>query len=260
MIVDTHCHLNDECFESDRDNIICNFERDNIQSAFVVGTDLETCKSAVSLADAHKNLFAIVGMYPENANEYNEKFEAYLLDVLKNPKVVAVGEIGLDFHSEGYDRELQEKIFARQIQIAHQFELPISIHTRDAVERTLAVLRDNKQYLHGGVIHCFTGSPEVAREFVKLGFKLGFGGVSTFKNAKKVVDTLAQIDIESILLETDAPYLAPTPHRGERNEPKYTNLVLDKIAEIRGEDREVLQKQILENTIQTFKRYRDGNK
>ena len=108
----------------------------------------------------------------------------------------------------------------------------------DAFDRTLAVLKENKKYLHGGVIHCFSGSPEIAKEFVKLGFKLGFGGVCTFKNAKKVVDTLKVIDAKDILLETDSPYLAPTPHRGERNEPKFTNLVLDKIAEIRSQSRE----------------------
>ena len=260
MIVDTHCHLNDDAFDKDRDLIIRRLEEDNIQSAFVVGTDLETSKSALKLADCHDNIYAILGLYPEYADQFDDEFENFLMENLKNPKVVAVGEIGLDFHREGYDKVLQEKVFARQIQIAHQFDLPISIHTRDAFDRTLAVLKENKAYLNGGVIHCFSGSPEVAKEFVKLDFKLGFGGVATFKNARKVVDALKQIDSTSILLETDAPYLAPTPHRGERNEPKHTNLVLDKIAEIRNEDRAVLEKQILENTIQTFKRYKNGNK
>ena len=254
MIVDTHCHLNDEIFDVDRDEIIKHFEDENIQSAFVVGTNLETCKSAIDLAEKYENIYAIVGMYPEYAEEYDDDFERYIESILSSPKIVAVGEIGLDFHTEGYNQQLQEEVFAKQIKLAHKFGLPLSIHTREAFDRTLAVLKNNKEYLHGGVIHCFSGSPEVAREFIKLGFKLGFGGVCTFKNAKKVVDTLKIVDVKDILLETDAPYLAPTPFRGERNEPKYTNLVLDKIAEVRCQNKKDLERQILDNTLKTFGR------
>ena len=256
MIIDTHCHLNEEAFNNDRDEIIKHFEENNIQSAFVVGTHLEACQSAMELAEKYKNIYAIVGMYPENAHLYNDQFEEYLESLLNSPKVVAVGEIGLDFHTEGYNQQLQEEIFARQIKLAHKYNLPLSIHTREAFERTLAVLKQNKEYLTGGVIHCFSGSPEIAKEFIKLGFKLGFGGVCTFKNAKKTVDTLKAIDVKDILLETDAPYLAPTPHRGERNEPKYTNLVLDKIAEIRCQNKNDLAEQIIKNTKNTFRRYK----
>ena len=255
MIIDTHCHLNDELFDDDREFLIQNLNSENVQSVFVVGTDLKYCKSALELAEKYENLFAIIGMYPENCEEYNEEFEKFLISNLSSPKVVAVGEIGLDFHTEGFDQKKQEEIFAKQIRLAHKFGLPLSIHTREAFDRTLAVLKENKQYLNGGVIHCFSGSPELAREFVKLGFKLGFGGVCTFKNARRVVDTIKEIDVKDILIETDAPYLAPTPHRGERNEPKYTNLVLEKIAEIRGEDKKYLEEQILKNTFETFQRY-----
>ena len=254
MIIDTHCHLNDESFDTDRDLIIKHFENNNIQGAFVVGTNMETCKSALALAEKYDNVYAIVGMYPEYADEYDVEFERYLESVLGNPKVVAVGEIGLDFHTDGFNQQQQEEIFARQIKLAHKFGLPLSIHTREALDRTLAVLKENKQYLHGGSIHCFSGSPEIAKEFIKLGFKLGFGGVCTFKNAKKTVDTLKAVDVKDILLETDAPYLAPTPHRGERNEPKYMNLVLDKIAEIKEIDKTVLEQSILNNTKTTFER------
>ena len=170
--------------------------------------------------------------------------------------MVAVGEIGLDFHTEGFDALAQQRVFARQIQLAGKHNLPLSIHTREAFEKTLDTLKQNKQYLHGGVIHCFSGSPEVAREFIKLGFKLGIGGVCTFKNAKRVVDTIKDVDPQYLLLETDSPYLAPVPHRGERNEPKFTNLVLDKIAEIKGLDRAELEKIILKNTQNTFAKYK----
>ncbi len=257
MIVDTHCHLNDDRFDEDRDLIVENLEKDNIKSAFVVGTDLETCKTAIEMATKNKNLYAIIGLYPEYCEEYDENFENFLIENLNNPKVVAVGEIGLDFHTEGYNQKLQEEVFEKQIKIADKFKLPLSIHTREAFDRTLAILKENKQYLHGGSIHCFSGSPEIAKEFIKLGFKLGFGGVCTFKNAKKAVDTLKVVENRDILIETDAPYLAPTPHRGERNEPKYTNLVLEKIAEIRAQDKQILEDQILQNTFDTFERFKD---
>ena len=256
MIIDTHCHLNDECYDADRENIISNFENDNLKSAFVVGTDKKTCSDILNLIDTHSELYGILGMYPENVSEYDDEFERFLIDALKNERVVAVGEIGLDFHTEGYNQALQEEVFAKQIKIAKMYNLPLSIHTREAFDRTIKILKDNKEYLSGGVIHCFSGSPEIAKEFIKLGFKLGFGGVCTFKNARKVVDTIKEIDVKDILLETDAPYLAPTPFRGTRNEPKHTNLVLDKIAEIRGEDSNYLEEQIYKNTLETFGRYK----
>lgn len=256
MIVDTHCHLNDEAFDKDRAEVIKNLQSNNIKSAFVVGTNLKYSQFALQLAQNYNNLYAIIGMYPEYASEYDDQFEVFLDSNLDNPKVVAVGEIGLDFHTEGFDALAQQRVFTRQIQLAGKHNLPLSIHTREAFEKTLDTLKQNKQYLHGGVIHCFSGSPEVAREFIKLGFKLGIGGVCTFKNAKKVVDTIKDVDPQYLLLETDSPYLAPVPHRGERNEPKFTNLVLDKIAEIKGLDRAEIEKIILKNTQNTFAKYK----
>ena len=257
MIIDTHCHLNDDAFE-DREDIIANLKNNNIKSAFVVGTDLQTSIFAIELAKKHSNLFAIVGMYPEYCQQYDKKFEQFLIENATNPKVVAIGEIGLDYHTDGFDKEKQKEVLLRQLEIAHKFNLPLSIHVRDAFEDLLNIFESHKDLLSsGGVIHCFSGSPEIAQRFVKLGFKLGFGGVCTFKNARKVVDTLKQIDESQILLETDAPYLAPEPFRGKRNEPKFTNIVLDKICEIRGQDRNYLEQKILQNTKEVFKKYRD---
>mgnify|MGYP002517433913 FL=1 len=257
MIIDTHCHLNDDAFE-DREDIIANLKNNNIKSAFVVGTDLQTSIFAIELAKKHSNLFAIVGMYPEYCQQYDKKFEQFLMENATDPKVVAIGEIGLDYHTDGFDKEKQKEVLLRQLEIAHKFNLPLSIHVRDAFEDLLNIFESHKDLLSsGGVIHCFSGSPEIARRFVKLGFKLGFGGVCTFKNARKVVDTLKQIDESQILLETDAPYLAPEPFRGKRNEPKFTNIVLDKICEIRGQDRNYLEQKILQNTKEVFKKYRD---
>lgn len=254
MIVDTHCHLNDSQFNEDREQLIKNLQNNNVASAFVVGTDLATCKTALELAHKYQNIYAILGLYPEYADQYDAEFEKFLLDNLNDSKVVAVGEIGLDYHTEGFDSKKQIEIFKRQIEIADKFGLPLSIHTRDAFADTLQVLKECKKILHGGSIHCYSGSPELAKEFIKLGFKLGFGGVCTFKNAKKAVDTIEQIDSKDILIETDAPYLAPVPYRGKRNEPKYTNFVLEKIAEIREEDIKEIEKQILKNTENVFKK------
>lgn len=259
MIIDTHCHLNDDAFE-DREDIIANLKNNNIKSAFVVGTDLQTSIFAIELAKNHSNLFAIIGMYPEYCQQYDKKFEQFLMENATNPKVVAIGEIGLDYHTDGFDKEKQKEVLLRQLEIAHKFNLPLSIHVRDAFEDLLNIFESHKGLLSsGGVIHCFSGSPEIAQRFVKLGFKLGFGGVCTFKNARKVVDTLKQIGESQILLETDAPYLAPEPFRGKRNEPKFTNIVLDKICEIRGQDRNYLEQKILQNTKEVFKKYRDWN-
>lgn len=257
MIIDTHCHLYDENFDADREEIISSLVLNNIEAAFVVSTDLQSCKQTLALANAHKNIFAILGMYPENAHEYDQNFEDFLIQNANNPKVVAIGEIGLDYHSVGFDTQLQKTVFERQILLAHKLGLPLNIHCRDAFGDLLDVLRQNKKYLtNGGVIHCFGGSVEVAKEFVKLGFKLGFGGVCTFKNAKKVVETLQNIDVEHIVLETDAPYLAPDPLRGTRNQPSYTNLILQKIASIKGVDAMWLENQIYSNTLQVFKNYK----
>lgn len=259
MIIDTHCHLNDDAFK-DRDDIILNLKNNNMISAFVVGTDLQTSIFAIELAKNHSNLFAIIGMYPEYCQQYDKKFEQFLIENATNPKVVAIGEIGLDYHTDGFDKEKQKEVLLRQLEIAHRFNLPLSIHVRDAFEDLLNIFESHKDLLSsGGVIHCFSGSPEIAQRFVKLGFKLGFGGVCTFKNARKVVDTLKQIDESQILLETDAPYLAPEPFRGKRNEPKFTNIVLDKICEIRGQGRSYLEQKILQNTKEVFKKYRDWN-
>lgn len=254
MIVDTHCHLNEECFDKDVESVISNLSKNNVCCAYVVGTDKKTSQKAIELASLHQNLYAIIGLYPEYADQYDQDFEDFLIENCPNPKVVAIGEIGLDFHGQIFDKQTQKRAFARQLQIAKEFDLPVSIHTREAFQDTFEVLKQNKVFLTGGSIHCFSGSPEVAREFVKLGFKLGFGGVCTFKNAKNVVKTLQEIDSSCILLETDAPYLAPEPYRGTRNEPKNTNIVLQKIADIKQVDKSMLEDQIFKNTKETFVR------
>lgn len=256
MIVDTHCHLNDDIYNNDLEDIIDNLHKNNIHSAFVVGTNIETCQSALMLASKYDNLYAILGLYPEYCEEYSEEYENFLLEHAKHPKVVAIGEVGLDYHTEGFNSELQKQVLVSQIKLAHKLNLPLSIHTRESFQDILDIFNQNKQYLtNGGVIHCFGGSPEVAKQFINLGFKLGIGGVCTFKNARKLIDTIEQVDIEHLLLETDAPYLSPEPFRGKRNEPKNTNYILKKIAEIKNINVDKLEEQIYLNTKNTFKKF-----
>ena len=257
MIIDTHCHLDDDCYDSDREELISSLVLNNVESAFVIGTDIASNKEILGLVEKYDNLFAVLGLYPEYAQSYNSQFEDFILQNATHPKVVGIGEIGLDYHSENFDAEKQKEVLLKQMIIADKLSLPLCIHVREAFGDLLEFFKLNKQYLNnGGVIHCFSGSPEVAKQFTDLGFKLGFGGVCTFKNAKKVVDTLQVIDVKDILLETDAPYLCPAPFRGSRNEPKYTNLVLQKIAEIKNLKIEDLEKQIYQNTLEVFKKYK----
>ena len=257
MIIDTHCHLEDEIYNEDREELISSLVLNNVESAFVVGTDLESCRKAIELANKYKNIYAIIGLYPEYAEQYDQQFEDFLLSCANNSKVVAVGEIGLDYHSLGFDKDLQKLVLQKQIIVADKLSLPLCIHCRDAFGDILEVLNQNRKYLNnGGVVHCFGGSIEVANQFIKLGFKFGFGGVCTFKNAKKTVDVLQKIDVKHILLETDAPYLAPEPLRGKRNQPSNTNLILSKIAEIRNENPKILEQQIYKNTTDLFKKYK----
>lgn len=255
MIIDTHCHLYDDCFKDDLNDIVSQFSINNIKNAFIVGTDLESSKQAIEMAEKF-DLYAIIGLYPEYADQFDSNFENFLTKNANNKRVVAIGEIGLDYHNKGYNKQQQIDVLEKQIKIAYNVGLPLCIHVRDAFGDILAVLEKNKQYLtNGGVIHCFSGSTEVAKQFIKLGFKLGFGGVCTFKNAKKTVECLQNIDAKDILIETDAPYLSPEPFRGKRNEPKHTNYVLAKIAEIKNIDIKKLEKAIEQNTIEIFKKY-----
>lgn len=255
MIIDTHCHLYDDCYLNDLYDIVSQFDRNNIKSAFIVGTDWKSCKQAIMLAEKY-DLYAIIGLYPEYAIEYSPEFEQFLIDSTKNPRVIGIGEVGLDYHQEGYNKQQQIEVLEKQIKVAYNSKLPLCLHIRDAFGDVLEVLNNNKQYLkYGGVVHCFSGSTEVAMQFIELGFKLGFGGVCTFKNARKTIEVLEQIDTSSILLETDAPYLSPEPFRGKRNEPKRTNLVLDKIAQIKRIDKKELEQIIYQNTLQTFPKF-----
>lgn len=236
QIFDTHAHYDDAAFEKDYSEIIEAFPRYGIGRCTDVASTEESVDRVLALAHRFPCVYAALGIHP---SECRDLTEAFLLDMekkCKDPKVVAIGEIGLDYHFPEEDPapELQKKWFKRQLDLAQELHLPVIIHSRDAAKDTMDILRGRNSSLAGGVIHCYSYSTELAREYTAMGFFLGIGGVVTFKNAKKVKDVVKNIPLTSIVLETDCPYMAPVPHRGERNSSLYLPLVAEAVAALKG--------------------------
>lgn len=249
MIIDTHCHLYDEQFKEDCQNIINNGKNDNIKAFVVCGADMESSKQALELSKNNENVFAIIGCHPEGAGEFGEKDVDFLLENANNEKVVAIGEIGLDYHYEGINKQTQQQIFVKQLEIANKVGLPVCIHLRDAYEDFLNIIEKNSHLINnGGVIHCYSGSLEYAKQMIKFGFKLGIDGPFTFKNNKKTVEVVENLPLEHFVVETDCPYLSPEPVRGTRNEPKNLNYIVAKIASVKGLTIEQVEKTLIENS------------
>lgn len=252
MIIDTHAHLNDERLVLDAEKIVKELKSNNIECCIIAGADIESSKLAVEQAEKYSQ-YAIIGTHPEDIlNLTNRQLEVYR-KLSKNPRVVGIGEIGLDYHYEdGAKREDQIDAFERQIALADEVSLPIALHIRDAYGDALDILKNNAHRLNNGVLlHCYSGSKEMVYEFSKFDCYFALGGSITFKNAKKE-EVIKAIPLNRLLVETDCPYMAPTPHRGERNEPKYINLVIDKIAEVLKMDRDEIIKITNENTKRLF--------
>ncbi len=231
MLFDTHAHLNDEAFEADRDGLICSLGEKNIGFVMNAGCSLEASRESIALAEKYPFIYASVGSHPDSADEVNaELIEAYL-QMTKHPKVKAIGEIGLDYYYEGFDRQIQMRAFEMQLELAKQANLPVIVHERDAHEDGMTIVRKFPEVT--GVFHCYSGSAEMARQLVNMGWYIGFTGVLTFKNARKAVETAASVPLERIVLETDCPYMSPEPFRGRRNDPGRLIHTAQKLAEIR---------------------------
>jgi TatD DNase family protein len=235
MIIDTHCHFNNARFAEDLSECLQRAQEAGVTQMIVVGYDLPSSEQAVALAEAYPGtLSAVVGVHPHDAKTWNTKCRSRLRALAERECVVALGEIGLDFHYDFSPRPAQYEAFRAQMALAHELALPVVIHCREAYPETLDVLEQENVTALGGVMHCWAGTLEEAERTVALGMHLGFGGVLTFKNAENVRDTARHIPADRLLLETDAPYLAPMPFRGKRCEPVHTALVAARLAELRG--------------------------
>ena len=252
--IDTHCHLNDEKFSADLDEVVKRAKNFGVNRIINFGDTLKSSAQVVKLAETFDGMYAGVGVHPEEIENFDEnKSVEKIVELAANKKVVAIGEIGLDYYWEKNSdiRLAQQKIFVRQLDIARQLNLPVCIHERDAHGDALKILKSEGKNLRG-VLHCFSGSLEMAREVWKLGWLIGIDGPLTFKNSAKLPEIVKAAPREMILLETDAPYLAPMPNRGKRNEPAYLVDVAKKLAELRGEELEDVAAYTTENAERLY--------
>lgn len=247
MIFESHAHYDDSAFDEDRAEILQKCQDEGIGWIVNVSASLQSVKSTLALAEQYEFVYAAVGIHPDEVGELNEETYAWLKEQFKNPKVVAVGEIGLDYYWDKEGHETQKYWFHRQMELAKELGLPVIVHSRDAAADTLeAVRREDTQKLKG-VIHCFSYGPEIAREYLEMGYYLGVGGVVTFKNAKKLKEVVKEAPMERILLETDCPYLAPEPFRGKRNSSLNLRRVAEAIGQLKGIDVEDVIRQTRAN-------------
>ncbi|MBM7583396.1 TatD DNase family protein [Caldicoprobacter guelmensis] len=253
MLFDTHAHLEDEMFDEDRDQLIRELPEKGVAYVVNVGSTLEASRMSVELATQYPFIYAAVGIHPHEVAQMNREALDAIEAMAKRDKVVAVGEVGLDYYYDFSPRELQKEWFDWQIDLAYNMRLPIIIHDRDAHADVLDILKAKKDKILGGVMHCYSGSWEMAKYFMDLGLYISLGGPVTFKNAKRPVEIAQKVPLDRLVIETDSPYLAPTPYRGRRNNPAYVRLVAEKIAEIRGMALEEIANITLDNAKKLFK-------
>ena len=236
MIFDTHAHYDDEAFDEDRDQLLSSFPTNGIQAVVNIGASIQTTKSTLELTRRYAFVYGAVGVHPNETGELNDHLLDWLKDMARQPKVVAVGEIGLDYYWDEPDRGIQKKWFERQLQLAREVKLPVIIHSREAAKDTLDIMKAAHGEELGGVVHCFSYTKEIAKEYLDMDYYFGIGGVVTFQNGKKLKEVVEYLPIEKMLLETDSPYLAPVPYRGKRNSSLYIPLIAEEIAKIKGMD------------------------
>ena len=246
MLFDTHAHLNDSCFDADRNELLATLPQKGLSLVMNAGCSLESSKDALNMAAPYDWLYCSVGSHPDSCDEVNEDvLEEYRKLCKLNPKVKAIGEIGLDYHYEDIPRDIQQKAFIAQMELARELDMPVIVHERDAHEDGMNIIRQFPTVK--GVFHCYSGSAEMARQLTDMGWYIGFTGVLTFKNARKAVETAQTIPLDRIVIETDCPYMAPEPFRGRRNDPGYLYRMAEKLAEIRGVSLEEIHAITVEN-------------
>ena len=253
-MIDSHCHINDELYKENPAEYIKEAEKAGVFQFLVVGFDEKSSELALDIANKNKSCFAAVGIHPSDAKKAQPGDLQKIKELAKSRKVIAIGEIGLDYYWDKDEqiKEQQKEYFKEQIKIANELNLPISIHCRDALEDCLQILKENP-VARGGIMHCYAGSLEMSKDFIKLGFLLGFGGTVTFKNAIRPKEVAKNVPSDSYVLETDSPYLTPHPFRGKENHSKYLYLVRDQIAELRETTPEQVEKETTDNFKRVFR-------
>ena len=253
MIFDSHAHYNDSKFNEDRDSVLENIKEKNVRYIMNVADSMKSLEKVIKIADKYPFVYASVGVHPEETGELEETDMEILLEYTKHPKVKAIGEIGLDYYWDSVERAIQKKWFCRQIDLAKQVNLPIIVHDRDAHGDTMDILKSENARDVGGIVHCFSGSREMARDVLNLGMYVGIGGTVTFKNGRKIKELAEYVPIESIVLETDAPYLAPEPFRGKRNSSDLIKYVIEEIAGIKGMTAKAVEEITFQNAKRVYK-------
>lgn len=276
MYIDVHAHLNNEKMVDNINQFLLNAKNNKVEKIINASNDLKTSKLTLEIVKNYENVYGTLGVHPEECFDYGEEFENLVLSNKDNEKIVAIGEIGLDYHDietqinyaiiahpelDGITKEKfiekQKEVFIKQIELAHKINLPIVIHSRDATGDILEILKTHNNLIkNGALIHCFSGSTETAKEYIKMGFYLSVGGVVTFKNARNLPDVIREIGIDKIMLETDCPFLSPEPYRGKLNEPKNVVHVADKLAEILDIPYAEVERITTENAYKFFGRLR----
>ncbi|MCQ2796552.1 MAG: TatD family hydrolase [Bacilli bacterium] len=253
MIIDSHVHINDDAFIGNPDKYIKDAEASNVCVFLCIGSNLKTSQQAVEIADKYPNVWAAVGVHPSDVKSMGPNDFALIDEMFKNPKVIAVGEVGLDYFWDKDKKAQEEQVewFHKFIDLANKHNVPIIIHSRDAINATYEILRDHP-VKKAGIIHCYSAGKDYVKRYVELGYYFGIGGTVTFKNALSVKEAVEAIPIDRLLLETDAPYLAPTPHRGEQNHSKYIPLIINEIARLKGIDNKVIEDKTTENFEKLF--------
>ncbi|MDO5725472.1 MAG: TatD family hydrolase [Tissierellia bacterium] len=243
-MIDAHAHLDDQKYDADRSEILSNLKSDGVDYLINAASDIESSKSSIALSKKYENIYATVGIHPQEVAQFDENSIASLRELAKEPKVVAIGEIGLDYY---YDdcapHDLQKEVFKEQLMLAKELDLPVVIHSRDAHKDTFDILKEYSQLNPGAkiLLHCYSGSVELMREYMKIGASISLGGVTTFKNGRVAKEVAKEIPKDRLLLETDSPYLTPEPFRGKRNQPKYIRYTCEKIAKLRGLDTKTVE-------------------
>lgn len=250
-MIDSHAHYDDEAFDGDREELLASVFESGIRKVINVGASMESCRTTLALSEAYESVYAAIGVHPSDTAQLTEADMEWLKEKSALKKVVAIGEIGLDYYWDEPDREIQKKWFQRQLDLAKEVKLPVVIHSREAAADTIGILKEYDGDLTG-VIHCYSYTKESAREFLEMGYSFGIGGVLTFKNAKKLKEAVSYIPMDRILLETDCPYLAPEPNRGKRNSSLYIPYVVQVMAQLKGISEEEVIRITSENTERLF--------